>query len=84
MELAIPIIALGGLFIVGNQKKKKDNFETMGKPRNYLPNVDILPQNYPVVNVAELVDTVQEYPNPNQATDKYFNQTYFENKIMKV
>jgi len=81
MELAIPIIALGGLFIVGNQKKnKKDNFESMGKPRNYLPNVDILPQNYPVVNVGELVDTVQEYQNPNQATDRYFNQTYFENK----
>lgn len=83
MELAIPIIALGGLFIVGSQRRKnnkKDNFESMGKPRNYLPNVDTLPQNYPVVNVGELVDTVQQYPNPNQATDKYFNQTYFENK----
>ena len=83
MELAIPIIALGGLFIVGNQRRKhnkKDNFESMGKPQNYLPNVDTLPQNYPVVNVNELVDTVQEYPNPNQATDKYFDQTYFENK----
>ena len=83
MELAIPIIALGGLFIVGNQRKKntkKDNFESMGKPKNYLPNVDTLPQNYPVVNVGELVDTVQEYPNPNQATDRYFDQTYFENK----
>ena len=83
MELAIPIIALGGLFIVGNQRRKhnkKDNFESMGKPTNYLPNVDTLPQNYPVVNVNELVDTVKEYPNPNQATDKYFDQTYFENK----
>ena len=59
MELAIPIIALGGLFIVGNQRRKhnkKDNFESMGKPQNYLPNVDTLPQNYPVVNVNELVD----------------------------
>ena len=82
MELAIPIIALGGLFIVSNQKnkKKKDNFVSMGKKGSYLPNVDNLPQNYPVVNVNELVDTVQEYKNPNQATDKYFDQTYFENK----
>lgn len=83
MELAIPILALGGLFIVGSQRRKnnkKDNFESMGKPRNYLPNVDTLPQNYPIVNIGELVDTVQEYPNPNQATDKYFDQTYFENK----
>ena len=83
MELAIPIIALGGLFIVGSQRRKnnkKDNFESMGKPQNYLPNVDNLPQNYPVVNMGELVDTVQEYQNPNQATDKYFDQSYFQNK----
>ena len=81
MELAIPLIGLGALFVINNQtKKKKETFESMGKKGNYLPNIDNLPQNYTVVNIPELVDTVQEYPNPNQATDKYFNQTYFENK----
>ena len=81
MELAIPLIGLGALFVINNQsKKKKETFESMGKKGNYLPNIDNLPQNYPVVNIPELIDTVQEYPNPNQATDKYFNQTYFENK----
>jgi hypothetical protein len=81
MELAIPLIGLGALFVVNSQtKKKKETFESMGKKGNYLPNIDNLPQNYPVVNIPELVDTVQEYPNPNQATDKYFNQSYFEKK----
>lgn len=91
MELAIPLIALGGMYIISNKsndnnKKKtfppnKENFSTMGKNPNYLPNVNIPAQNYPVTNINELVDTVQEYPNPNAATDKYFDQTYFENKV---
>jgi hypothetical protein len=53
----------------------------MGKKTNYLPNVIIPPQNYPVTNINELVDSVQEYSNPNQATDKYFDQTYYENQV---
>ena len=91
MELAIPILALGGLYVVSNQKStntdrqnfqnfknKKENFENMGAKSNYLPNTNIPPQNYPVSNVNELVDTVQNYPNPNVASDKYFNQTNYE------
>jgi len=48
---------------------------------NYLPNTNIPPQNYPVTNINELVDNVQEYPNPNVATDKYFNQNFYEKKV---
>jgi len=103
MELAIPLIALGGMYIISNQSssnnsnnsnnsknsnyknnksiQNSENFRTMGKSPNYLPNVDIPPQNYPVTNVNQLVDTVQEYPNPNAATDKYFDQTYYENRV---
>jgi len=98
MELAIPLIALGGMYIISNQSssnnstrnsnsnnnksiKNSENFRTMGKSPNYLPNVDIPPQNYPVTNINQLVDTVQEYPNPNTATDKYFDQTYYENRV---
>jgi hypothetical protein len=99
MELAIPLIALGGLYIASNQKpresyeksnnknKSKENFTDMGirsnlgvRTGNYLPNTDIPPQNFPVNNLNQLVDTVQEYQNPNQATDKYFNQNVYENK----
>jgi hypothetical protein len=86
MELAIPFLALGGMYIISNQQsntckeKKKETFENMGKKTNYLPNTVIPPQNFPVTNLNQLVDTVHEYPNPNVATDKYFNQNVYEKR----
>ena len=32
MELAIPIIALGGLYVISNQKNKKESFKTLRPP----------------------------------------------------
>ena len=99
MEIAIPLIALGGMYIVSNQsnenctkkeirKQKQENFTNMGirsnlgvRTDNYLPNTNIPPQNFPVSNINQLVDTVQQYPNPNAATDKYFNQNLYEQKV---
>jgi hypothetical protein len=99
MELAIPLIALGGMYVVSNQsnenctkkeirQQRQENFTNMGirtnlavKTDNYLPNTNIPPQNFPVSNINQLVDTVQEYPNPNVATDKYFNQNLYEKKV---
>ena len=101
MEIAIPLIALGGMYVVSNQSnencskkeirqsiRQKENFTNMGirsnlgvKTDNYLPNTNIPPQNFPVSNINQLVDTVQEYPNPNVATDKYFNQNLYEQKV---
>jgi hypothetical protein len=99
MEIAIPLIALGGMYVVSNQsnencsnkeikQSRKENFTNMGirsnlgvKTDNYLPNTNIPPQNFPVTNINQLVDTVQEYPNPNVATDKYFNQNLYEQKV---
>jgi len=83
MEIAIPLIALGGMYVVSNQsnencskkemrqsQRQKENFTNMGirsnlgvKTDNYLPNTNIPPQNFPVSNINQLVDTVQEYPN---------------------
>lgn len=98
MELALPIVALGGLFIVSNQDNKEENakktikkkekvqtdtFTTMGKPTNYIPNTDIPPSNYPITNNKELAHTTDMYPNPNTSTDKYFNQTYYQNQENK-
>jgi hypothetical protein len=97
MELAIPLIALGGMYVISNQKdhppkKMKDGFNNMGirsnlqqqtpesRFSNYLPNTNVPPQNYPIMNNKELIDTVQEYPNPNAATDKYFNQNTYQQK----
>ena len=102
MELAIPLVALGGMYVISNQtsntksntnkKQKNEGFNNMGirtnlqtanvesRFNNYLPNTHVSPQNYPIMNNKELVDTVQEYPNPNVATDKYFNQNVYEQK----
>ncbi len=95
MELAIPLIALGGMYIVSNQTPSKscdtekgktqkisqENFTNMGANRNYLPNTNTPPQNFPVSNINQLVDTVQEYQNPNAATDKYFDQNLYQQKV---
>lgn len=99
MELAIPLIALGGMYVVSNQKNQscattsknkkvhfnQESFKNMGKPGQnaYLPNTNIPPQNFPVSNIPELVDTVARYDNPNTATDKYFNQNLYEAKENK-
>lgn len=84
MELAIPLIALGGMYVISNQstskKENKENYTNMGQPKNYLPNTKTPPQNYPIMDNIELVDTVQNYPNPNVATDKYFNQNNYQLK----
>jgi len=70
----------------------KETFNNMGirsnlqektpesKFSNYLPNTNVPTQNYPIMNNKELINTVQEYPNPNSATDKYFNQNAYQQK----
>jgi hypothetical protein len=105
MEIAVPLIALGGMYVISNQKNEdctkkeirkitQENFVNMGTRTNlatresqrfgnYLPNTNIPPQNFPISNTNQLVDTVQNYPNPNIATDKYFNQNLYEQKERK-
>ena len=58
---------------------QQEEFTNMGG-RKVLPNTNTPPQNYPVTNLNELVDTVQNYANPNTATDKYFDQNYYERR----
>jgi len=100
MEIAIPLIALGGMYVVSNQSNencadreirrssRQERFTNMGirsnlgvKDNNGLPNTNIPPQNFPVSNINQLVDTVQQYPNPNTATDKYFNQNLYQQQV---
>ena len=80
MELAVPTIALGLLYIVSNQKKGKENFSGQSK----LPNTNIADTNYPenqyydpatpnMDQTAELTVN-NKYDNAGGAyTDKYFN-----------
>ena len=97
MELALSLLALGGVYVISNQdsnqskvqpaSKKvqfaKEGFQNASKPTyntNQLPNVDPLVQNYPTINNKELVDTVANYSNSNNASSKYFDQNSYENK----
>ncbi len=91
MELALPIIALGGLYVISNQsnkdsfvspKKRVENFTNLNQNKK-LPNADTPIQNYPVVNQRQLSNNINEYVNPNVATDKYFNQSYYEKKVVE-
>jgi len=115
MELAIPLIALGSLYMSSkystsnnnnnnnnapndkNIKSRehpsnldnnnsntqipiKENFTNYSENNNKLPNVEPIPQNYPITNDQEVRDSsLYEYQNQTAATDKYFNQTIFAN-----
>ena len=134
MEIAIPLVALGGMYIISNQPSKNcgpknnknsnvrnqrnqgnkqnqyqnmdnnvENFTNMKQPNrtlevasniwvdptanmtkgvvNNLPNTDIPAQNYPTLNKKDLNNNVYYYQNPNEASDKYFNQTVYENRV---
>ena len=88
MELAIPIVALGGMYLVSNQNKKndtagsikklKESFITSSNPYNrannpnVLPNTNIPPTNYPVL-LPNTGSNVNAYPQPNAVTDKFYN-----------
>ena len=141
MEIAIPLVALGGMYIISNQPSKNcgpknrnsknlniqnqqqnqqqqnqqqqnqhqkinnnvENFTNMRQStgdlgvasnvwvnptanlsaanHNLLPNTDIPVQNYPTLNKNELKNNVYYYQNPNEASDKYFNQSVYENRV---
>jgi len=130
MEIAIPLVALGGMYIISNQPSRncgpkknnlksilkggygssyqnqrqqpqpqqnqqqlmqnnaRENFTNMGATptnlgvtSNYLPNTNIPPQNYPSLSKSQLIDNVEQYQNPNEASDKYFNQSVYENRV---
>ena len=78
MELAIPGVALGLLYIVSSQKSKSENFRN----RSQLPNVNVPNTNYPDEYPVTSPDTQQtselstnnRYDNGGGTyTDKYFN-----------
>jgi len=81
-ELAIPLIALGSMYIISNQEKKKEKFTNMSEKKNYLPNAEIIPENYPTLAPVK-TDNIQRYINPNQVTDKYFDPATYEKTINK-
>ena len=73
-ELAIPILALGSLYVVSqNEKKQKENYANLNKKN--------IATNYPTPAPITENNSLNYYPNSNQSTDKYFNQSKFDNRI---
>jgi len=82
--LAIPILALGGLYIVANQSREpkpvQEGFYQANR-NDGLPNIDVPNRNYPnelpVQNVetdlTSKLSTVNPYDTPMVYSDKYFN-----------
>ena len=94
MELAIPIVALGGLYIAsnkGNDSGKQDGapkitqeaFVNMGEPVNYLPNTNVPVDNYPVQSSSLGPEQIREYKDGRAVTDQYYNQTVYEREASK-
>lgn len=83
MELAIPILALGGLYFSFKEDKqnKNEGFQT----NEELPNTDIPDVNYPEDKIFEnseleqtaRLSTINQYDTPSVYTDKYFNKPLY-------
>lgn len=75
-ELAIPLVALGSLYVMAQRDKKnnrKENYTNLNKKnviREY-PNPESITEN----------NSVNYYPDSNQSTDKYFEETTFDNTV---
>ena len=74
--LAIPLIALGGLYIVSNQNKNNKVNEGFELPNTNVPNVNY-PNEIPVTNaetqMTSKLSVVNQYDTPQVYSDKYFN-----------
>lgn len=78
MEIAIPLLALGSLYVVTNQKNKKK--ESLANMTTDLPNTNIpnrnYPSEYPIVSGETDQTSKLSHDNAYQGgvyTDKYFN-----------
>ena len=89
MELAIPFIALSGLYIINRQQERREGLKrkitTENFSNNALPNVSPIPPNYPTLNTSNinngpLENDLNYYDTPNPATDTYLNQSLYEKK----
>jgi hypothetical protein len=86
MELAIPILALGGMYIISNkdketkQPKPSDSGVVEGFKNKVVNTNTQAPhtENYPVIRAANDFDDLNNYENANAATDRYFQQEIYK------
>jgi hypothetical protein len=79
-ELAVPLIALGSMYVISKQKDKKnksdmEGYTNMAQIRNPLPGINPPKPviNFPLTEPVKTSNNTSAYMNPNQITDKYFN-----------
>ena len=84
-ELAVPLIALGSMYIISKQKDKKiksdiqgsyaEGYTNMTQTKNQLPGINPPnpPINFPLTEPVRTSNNTSAYMNPNQTTDKFFN-----------
>ena len=82
-EIAIPLLALGGLYIASNKDKKNkrsiEGFNNNNTMQYSYPSMSAPPvENYPTLQEVNS-SNVNMYQNANQATDKYFSEKTYEN-----
>ncbi len=92
MELAIPLVALSGLYIVSQNSKKKSSepftHYKNAKKTDELPNTDQPNKNYPIeypinpttqeIDQTSKLSVTYKYDSPSVYTDKYFNQDTYK------
>jgi hypothetical protein len=78
MELAIPMIAAGGLYILSKHKKQTNGITEPFKNK-YL---DYTEMSYPTPEVPTYQNNNHYYPNPNNAMDKYFQKPVQNNDLV--
>ena len=78
MELVIPFLALGGMYVVSNQKKKFKSIE----PYSNIVNHQVTPdEKFQISNENDMDEIKGILENSNTTTDKYFNENTFVNSV---
>jgi hypothetical protein len=83
MEIALPLVALSGLYLINNQSKKQNSINSYEafSNKNQLPNTDIPNKNYPEeypIKSSEMDQTSNlsvnnKFDSQGVYTDKYFD-----------
>jgi hypothetical protein len=88
MELAIPLVAIGGMYVLSNQDKKpltqkKENFSNINhrleRNRENLKRANNQANNFPLNGHSNIKKETSYYSNPNAPVDKLFNKSVYTN-----
>ena len=77
-EIAVPILALGAMYILSNDKNDEINiqgnegFSNQYIGENRLPNTDLPPNNYPIEDMKDINQNVARYSGMKNAVDEMF------------